>query len=182
MQTKGELRTELRARRRALTIEERERANAVITAAVLEHPSVTAARCVHVYLATAAEVATSEIIRTLVDRGVSVVVPWMEADGSMGATELLTEDLGAISLDGPRGVPCAPVHRDVNLSYVDVVIVPVVGVDRQGHRLGMGAGHYDRFLSGHPSVTCIAVAFACQVVDELPTEPHDVAMTTVASA
>lgn len=179
MPAKDELRVELRARRRALTDAERARANAAITALVLAHPVVVAARCVHVYLATAYEVATGEIIRSLIDRGVRVVVPWMKADGSMGATELRAEDLDAISTAGPRGVPAAPVHRSVDLSLVDVVMVPVVGVDRNCHRLGMGAGHYDRLLAAHPTTQTIGLAFDCQVVDVLPIEPHDVALGEV---
>ena len=176
---KDELRVELRAQRRALTTEQRIAADAVITAAVLNDESVITAKCVHVYLSTKFEVSTAEIIRTLMSRGVMIVVPWMLPDGSMGATRLELSDLDGIDQTGPRGVPCAPALREVDTSLVDVVLVPLVGADRAGHRLGMGAGHYDRFLAAHPRATSIGLAFACQLVDQLPTELHDIALTRI---
>lgn len=175
---KDELRAELRARRRALAPVKRLAENAAITAMVLGDRDVRSALCVHVYLSTAHEVSTSAIIRTLIDRGVMVVVPWMETDGSMGATHLLAEDLPSVAM-GPRGVPSAPVLREVDLSTVQVALVPLVAVDRCGHRVGMGAGHYDRFLAAFPSVLSIGLAFTCQVVDQVPSEPHDIPLAKI---
>jgi 5-formyltetrahydrofolate cyclo-ligase len=179
---KGVLRAELRTRRRALAPVERLAENAAITAMVIGDTDVLNAMCVHVYLSTAYEVSTTAIIRALIDRGVTVVVPWMQTDGSMGATHLLEEDLPSVAAVGPRGVPSAPVLREVDLSTVDVVLVPLVGVDRRGHRLGMGAGHYDRFLAAFPKAITIGLAFTCQVVDELPDEPHDMPLTRVVTS
>jgi 5-formyltetrahydrofolate cyclo-ligase len=58
----------------------------------------------------------------------------------------------------------------------DLVIAPVLGFDRRGHRLGQGAGHYDRTLAKLRSlgpVFVIGLAFSGQEVDSLPAEPHD---------
>lgn len=66
-----------------------------------------------------------------------------------------------------------PVGDDiVDPSVLDLVIVPGVAFDRQGNRLGRGKGFYDRFLARTHAVT-IAVCFDCQLVDYIPTEPHD---------
>ena len=66
-----------------------------------------------------------------------------------------------------------PVGDDiVNPSVLDLVIVPGVAFDRHGNRLGRGKGFYDRFLARTHAVT-IAVCFDCQLVDYIPTEPHD---------
>lgn len=58
----------------------------------------------------------------------------------------------------------------------DVVLVPLAAFDRSGHRLGYGAGHYDRALARlqaiRPRVT-IGLGFAAQAVDAVPAEPHD---------
>lgn len=58
----------------------------------------------------------------------------------------------------------------------DVLLVPLAGFDRRGHRLGYGAGHYDRALERlitvRPRFT-IGLAFAAQAVDAVPAEPHD---------
>ena len=66
-----------------------------------------------------------------------------------------------------------PVGDDiVDPSVLDLVIVPGVAFDRHGNRLGRGKGFYDRFLARTQAVT-IAVCFDCQLVDYMPTEPHD---------
>ena len=63
---------------------------------------------------------------------------------------------------------------------VDLVVVPGVAFTASGHRLGQGGGWYDRFLSGlRPGVARIGVCFAECLVDELPTEAHDVIMDLV---
>ncbi len=177
--SKDELRAALRARRRGLTDQERIAADLSITTSVVQDDSVVAAKCIHIYLSTKFEVSTTVIIRTLIDRGVMVAVPWMESDGSMGATALLAEDIPKIVEAGLRGIPSAPVWREADLASVDVVVVPLVGADSRGHRLGMGAGHYDRFLAAYPNVTTIGLAFSCQIVDEIPTEPHDIPLTRI---
>ncbi|HEY8341871.1 MAG TPA: 5-formyltetrahydrofolate cyclo-ligase [Calditerricola sp.] len=60
---------------------------------------------------------------------------------------------------------------------IDAVIVPGVAFDGRGGRMGYGAGYYDRFLTGPADgAVRVAVAFACQVVDAVPLEPHDAPM------
>jgi len=63
---------------------------------------------------------------------------------------------------------------------LDLVIVPGVAFDRKGHRLGFGAGYYDRFLPKlRPGVKKIAVAFEVQLVDSVPAEEHDIRMDAI---
>ncbi len=60
----------------------------------------------------------------------------------------------------------------------DVVFVPTLAVDRAGVRLGRGAGFYDRSLPlARPAARLVAVVRDDELVDEIPAEPHDVAMT-----
>lgn len=61
------------------------------------------------------------------------------------------------------------------------VLVPGLAFDRCGHRVGYGAGYYDRMLqtlrSGEAeSVFAVGVAFACHLYDQVPFEAHDEAM------
>lgn len=55
----------------------------------------------------------------------------------------------------------------------DCVIVPGVAFDVQGKRLGMGGGYYDKFLKLATNAKKISLAFDCQIVENIPTEPHD---------
>lgn len=55
----------------------------------------------------------------------------------------------------------------------DVVFVPLVGFTAEGMRLGQGGGHYDRWLEANPRALAIGLAWDAQLVEDLPTEPHD---------
>lgn len=61
----------------------------------------------------------------------------------------------------------------------DLVLVPLVGIDRQGMRLGFGKGYYDRTLAAlraQGPVRAVGVAYPEQCVDRVPCEPHDQAL------
>jgi 5-formyltetrahydrofolate cyclo-ligase len=78
------------------------------------------------------------------------------------------------------GVDLRVVPGDLDPAALDVVVVPGLGFTADGRRLGQGGGHYDRFLPRlRPGCVTIGVAFAEQVVDDLPTEPHDVRLDLV---
>lgn len=62
-----------------------------------------------------------------------------------------------------------------------LIVVPVVGFDAEGNRLGYGAGNYDRYLAQIPAdCRIVGAAFAEQQVDPIPTEPHDIPIAIVA--
>ncbi|HEV7249003.1 MAG TPA: 5-formyltetrahydrofolate cyclo-ligase [Shinella sp.] len=65
----------------------------------------------------------------------------------------------------------------------DILLVPLSAFDRAGHRIGYGAGHYDRAIDrlkakGH-APKLIGIAFDCQEVASVPAEPHDVALDAI---
>jgi 5-formyltetrahydrofolate cyclo-ligase len=54
--------------------------------------------------------------------------------------------------------------------------VPLLAFDRAGHRLGYGAGHFDRtleLLRAERPVLAVGLAYAAQEVDRIPRQPHD---------
>ncbi|MDE2956957.1 MAG: 5-formyltetrahydrofolate cyclo-ligase [Bacteroidota bacterium] len=63
-------------------------------------------------------------------------------------------------------------------SEVDAVLVPALGVDAHGHRVGYGKGYYDRFLSGIDAVFICPMFAECRVPC-IKTEPHDVSMDVI---
>jgi 5-formyltetrahydrofolate cyclo-ligase len=63
----------------------------------------------------------------------------------------------------------------------DMLLVPLVAFDGHGHRLGHGAGYYDRTLAALPSARALGVAVAAQRVAEVPVGPHDVALPAIAT-
>lgn len=108
--------------------------------------------------ALASEPETAEWICWCHDRGISVYLP--AVDGS----ELRVQP------------------GDLDPAELDVVVVPGLAFTADGQRLGQGGGHYDRFLIRlRPACVTIGAAFAEQLVDDLPTDPHDVRLTHVAT-
>jgi 5-formyltetrahydrofolate cyclo-ligase len=67
---------------------------------------------------------------------------------------------------------------EVLLKHLDLALVPGVGFDLMGRRLGRGKGFYDRLLAGISGIKC-GVAFDEQIVDEIPTESHDVHLNCI---
>lgn len=80
--------------------------------------------------------------------------------------------LGAFQIEEPDG------DDTVDISDIDLVIVPAVAFDRKGNRIGRGKGYYDRLLSSCRAIT-IGVGYDFQLVDEIDAEPHDVAVDFV---
>ena len=67
--------------------------------------------------------------------------------------------------------------RKIRVHGLSLLLVPVVGIDREGYRLGQAGGYYDATLSAMKhrlQAKTIGVGFACQLVDRLPHEAHDV--------
>jgi len=65
----------------------------------------------------------------------------------------------------------------------DILLVPLSAFDRAGHRIGYGAGHYDRAIDRLKAMgrrpRLIGIAFDCQEVASVPAEPHDVALDAI---
>jgi 5-formyltetrahydrofolate cyclo-ligase len=60
--------------------------------------------------------------------------------------------------------------------FPDILLVPLAAFDRAGHRIGYGAGHYDRTIArlrGMKPVTAIGVCFAVQEIERVPATPFD---------
>jgi 5-formyltetrahydrofolate cyclo-ligase len=63
----------------------------------------------------------------------------------------------------------------VPLNQLDLILVPGVGFDLSGRRLGRGKGYYDRLLTGVRGAKC-GLAFEKQIVMAIPAEPHDITL------
>ena len=131
---------------------------------VLALPEVAAAGTVMAFWSFGSEVQTSALIERLHQAGTRVVLPRV-ADGELATVAYRPGDPVAATSFGamePLGVELVPAEE------VDVVIVPGVAFDRRGGRVGYGGGFYDRLFARTPSVPAVAVAFAVQLVDEVP--------------
>ena len=62
---------------------------------------------------------------------------------------------------------------------IDLILVPGIIFDTEGHRIGYGYGYYDRFLKKVPKAIKIGVVFDFQIIDKIPREMHDVAVDLI---
>lgn len=77
--------------------------------------------------------------------------------------------------DGVWNIPVPAIHAATVVP--DILLVPLLGFDKAGYRIGYGGGFYDRTLASLGSakqITAIGLAFAVQEIDEVPREAHDV--------
>lgn len=62
---------------------------------------------------------------------------------------------------------------DLALGAIAAFVVPGAAFDRAGGRIGWGRGHYDATLAAAPAALRIGVGYDCQLIDEVPHDPHD---------
>ncbi len=114
----------------------------------------------------------------LFERGNPVVVPIIvKEDISLRLSYL--RDFSAL-VPSTFGVP-EPIGSEISARAedIDTIILPMLGFDRNGGRIGYGAGYYDRFLSQNRKLHKIGIAFACQEFENLPVDENDIRMDSV---
>lgn len=136
----------------------------------LELKSCQDARTVYLYAGYGSEVSTENLCRKLLAAGKRVAMPRvMEDEIHMEFYEIsgynkLTKGYRGI-LEPEMDCPLAKAP--------DILVMPGAAFDRKCGRIGYGKGFYDRYLAHIPHVFTAAFAFECQIVGEIPTEPHD---------
>jgi 5-formyltetrahydrofolate cyclo-ligase len=171
--SKKALRTQMRQIRRALPESERERASSNIMQRLMPLEAYQRAQAVHTYVSWRDEADTHALIRVMRHEGRRVIVPKVQQH----PRTLLHFSIDDFSMlvPGAFGILEPSEEKGAQPAAADIaalVIVPGLAFDRQGHRLGYGAGYYDHFLA-EISAPKIALAFAAQIVEEVPAAAHD---------
>lgn len=136
---------------------------------------------ISVFHEMAGEVPASNYARFFYERGHRVALPWLESRGApMQFREWANPFLDDGLAPDPYGAFQPP--ADAALLVPEVMFCPLLGFTAQGDRIGYGAGFYDRWLTDHPPLLAIGLAWDCQRVDELPLEPHDRPLHAVVTA
>lgn len=176
---KAVVRQRLLTARASLSAVRRANGSASIVANVRGLPEVAGVRTALGYAAFGAEVDVDPLLAAWLAEGVAVCLPFVDGD-DLGVAAV--GDLGADCVPGWGGVrePDPARRQPADPGELDVAVVPGVGFDPDGHRLGYGGGHFDRLLSRLPAGTpTIGVAFAAQMVARLPIDDHDVPVDLV---
>jgi 5-formyltetrahydrofolate cyclo-ligase len=176
---KAELRKRLRGVRRASTLEACRARSEKIVAALRARPEIQRARSVALFwpIEEKREVDLRALDTELQTRGVRVCYPTIDPETRVMTFRFVSHP----PIVEERGMGFSePSHDSEEAASLDVIIVPAIALDERGHRIGYGAGYYDRTLPRfRPPAVAIAVAFDYQLVIEVPTNEHDVAVDVV---
>lgn len=181
----------IRQRRKAYDMRneqiDKEALSRIICDQFIAQPIYRQAKTVMWYIHCRSEVRTQSALLGELATGKHVVIPYCTKDeqgqNKLGLWRL--EDFAEL-VPGMWGILESPKQRwgelgkEVAPERLDCVMVPGVAFDRNGGRLGNGAGYYDRLLkSVRADAVLIGVCFESQLVEQVVTEVHDVSMDIV---
>ncbi|PIE58015.1 MAG: 5-formyltetrahydrofolate cyclo-ligase [Desulfobulbus propionicus] len=183
MRTKQALRKKILTLRDKLSLEEQELKSVFITETIRSLAIYKSARTVFTYLHFRSEVQTNRLVKTILQDQKILCVPKVDP---------VKKRLSAVQISDPEkdvkagymGVP-EPVKKrytaaEVPVDSIDLIIVPGVVFDKQGNRIGYGAGYYDKFFSRQNQKGFrMGLAYALQIVSRVPVRAHDVPMECI---
>ncbi len=159
----------------ALDPDDRRRQDADLARRLATLPGFEAAGTVLLYVsAFSEEIATGPALRQVLSLGKRLVCP--RVDRPARRLRLYrVDDPESDLVRGSMGIPEPSRHLiAVAPEEIDWALVPGLAFDDRGFRLGRGGGYYDRLLPTlRPDAPRWALAYDCQWVESLPTEPHD---------
>ncbi len=143
----------------------------------------TRRRTIAAYLGVDPEPGTGSLLGELHQLGFDVVLPICEPDHRLSWTDWSPGTSLQRSVRAPVDEPVGPRQAFEDVPGVELILVPALGVDRSGHRVGQGGGYYDRFLAQHPqgepgAVARLGFVYRSEVLTAgaVPAEPHDQAL------
>jgi 5-formyltetrahydrofolate cyclo-ligase len=171
-QSKAKLRKELRAAIAVLSQADRESASARAVALLSRQPAWNQAGSVLFYAPIKEELDVWPLLKAALEAGKVTTLPRFDVETYCYKAHQIKDlrrdlELGRYGIREPR-MCCNPVP----LNRLDFVLVPGVGFDLHGRRIGRGKGYYDQMLTAVRGKTC-GVAFDQQIVREIPVGPHD---------
>jgi 5-formyltetrahydrofolate cyclo-ligase len=154
-----------------------------IVGAFMALPEYATASTVLFYVDVRSEVRTRVDLPAALESQKQVVVPWCNDDGELQLFRLSSMEeleIGMYRILEPRQELRSLSEKQVNVEELDLIMVPGVGFDARGARMGHGKGYYDKLLEhARPETPLIALAFECQMFEEIPVDSHDVFMDKV---
>jgi 5-formyltetrahydrofolate cyclo-ligase len=146
-------------------------------------PEYQAARAVLYYVDARSEVRTRHYLPEALTHDKKIVVPYCVESGELELFHLRNMDelaLGMYRILEPKPELRALPEKRIDVRELDLIVVPGVAFDGRGARMGHGFGYYDKLLwQARPDTPLVALAFECQLFDEVPMAEHDIFMDRI---
>jgi 5-formyltetrahydrofolate cyclo-ligase len=173
--TKELIRKEMKYKRLKLTTEERQQYDTAMLAAFLSLSEYSECESLFAYVSFGTEPDTHGLIRRAVQEGKKVFVPRVEGPKMefYRVSEIDGFEISSFGIPEPQS--------DISNRYQgkgnrQLMLMPGLAFDRQGGRIGFGAGYFDKYLAKYPpeQFCKVALAYDFQLFDNLDTEQHDI--------
>ena len=171
---KAELRKKILQEMKALSQEQKQAMDRVLTERFLQHPFYQEAKTIATYLSFPHEFQTQALIERVLKDGKKVLIPKTYPKGRMefvvyNPQQLVKTSFGLLEPQGDLEV--------VEPSQIDLIHVPGLAFTTEGYRIGYGGGYYDRYLE-HFAGHTMSTIYPCQV-QEFNSENHDIPVQEV---
>lgn len=169
MESKKDIRNRVLAVRNNMNEKDWEEKCHKICQKVVAHPFFLEADTIYCYVNFKSEVETRSIIEKAWTMNKKVAVPKVEGDEMSFYYISSFADLN----EGYRGIMEPNSRLQAQDEHV-LIILPGAAFDKIHNRIGYGKGYYDKYLNAHKAHHTLALAFECQMVDNIAAEPFDI--------
>lgn len=181
METKAEIRKRILEVRKGLTDEEAATKSEAIVQKVVKTPEYKEADNILLYADYCREVMTRGIFEDALLHRKRIYFPKVDKmTNTMEFYQIISLrqlERGYMDILEPR--------EDMKMRYKfqpkedTLAVLPGVAFDTSGYRLGYGKGFYEKFLANRRQISTMALAFACQIIDEIPRDTYDIKMDKI---
>ncbi|WP_028109196.1 5-formyltetrahydrofolate cyclo-ligase [Ferrimonas futtsuensis] len=180
-QDRQALRQHLRQQRRALSPQQQRQASQALAQRLIDQPEMDQAGTIALYLANDGEPNLMPLIRLLWQQHKPLALPVMHPnDPERIQFQRFAPDSAMVNNRYGIAEPAWAESDTLPREQIDLMLMPLVGFDEQGNRLGMGAGYYDRYLAGKGSrPLLVGCAHECQRLEGLESAPWDIPLDAV---
>lgn len=175
------IRKEIRQQRRKLSYREQRKAETSICNQLRRHAKFLKSKKIGLYLNAFGEVPTHKIALLCYQLDKNVFLPqirafdkklvWVKCSKSQWQNDRFTKHVHGMK------EPCQ--HRGTSIQNIDLLIMPLIAFDLNGHRIGMGGGYYDRTLWKKNRSYRLGIAYNFQKVQQIEKKPWDQKMNLV---
>ncbi len=174
---KNKLRKELKEKRKKLSPEYINQKSELIYKKIIESEIYQKSNIIMSYCSIQNEVDTLKINKKILEDGKRLIVPYIDREKDIIIpVEIKKEEeliIGKYNIMEPKNK-----EKKISKEKIELILVPAVGYDKVGNRIGFGGGYYDKFMSDYKGIK-IGLAYSFQIIDEIKSEHHDIKLDEI---